>query len=260
MSLSRIPVRKLLEHISPEEKKALLLPTEGEFELHVAKEGIWVLSLASASAASFPQNVSQKPAQEISPLQQKVLRLMKTHQAPDLVEGRFEQFLSQEEQQALRELIARGKVERYKSSPKYTLGIYREARENNDKKIPSNAIAVPITEKPLEEYRLEVDGFEVIRNDAAAKQRSMELAEKLKANEVKGMKSFDGFYYVIERALLQRFLPLMAQFMQANKKTDLNAITSHLNVPRILSRIILEFAKEEGTIIEKRKDSFAFVG
>ncbi len=259
MPSPRIPVRKLLEHISPEAQKALLFPSEGELELHLAKEGIWVLSLASASSA-LSASAFPKPTQEISPLQQKVLRLMKTHQAPDLVEGRFEQFLSQEEQQALRELIAQGRVEKFKSSPKYTLGIYRETRGNENKKILSNTIAVPIVEKPLEEYHLEVDGFEIIRNDAAAKQRSMELVEKLKASEVKGMKSFDGFYYVIEQALLQRFLPSMMQFMQANKKMDLDAITSHLNVPRILVRIILEFAKEEGTIIEKRKDSFAYVG
>ncbi len=272
MPHARIPVKKLLEFISPQEAQGLFLPAEGELELSHAKDGIWILTSATGtSPARTPSGVAPSVNAsdfQLQPIHQKVLRLMKTHAPGDLVEGKFEQFLSAEELRAFKELLSNRKVEAFKSSPKYNLGIYREIRlvysssasTRNPAVASASVISSTIVEKPLEEYRLDTDGFEVLRNEGAAKNRSYELADRLKANEVKGLKTFDGFYYIILTAQLELHMPAVVGALRQKKKADLKEIAAESKLPPLLVRMVLEFAKEEGTIIEKRKDSFAYVG
>lgn len=262
MPHARIPIRKLLEAISPQEAQGLRLPAEGELELSHAKEGIWILTPASGTRpASTP--LTQNGEFVLQPMHIKILRLLKTHPPGNLVEGKFEQFLSSEEQLAFRELLVNKKVEAFKSSPKYNLGIYREVRLSTPpSSAPPTIPAAPmvITEKPLEEYQLDKDGFEILRNEGAAKNRSYELADRMKSNEVKGLKTFDGFYYLITSAQLENQMPLVMQALKEMKKGELKEIAAKSKLPPVMVKVILEFAKEEGTIIEKRKDAFAYVG
>ncbi|QQR92378.1 MAG: hypothetical protein IPJ89_04445 [Candidatus Iainarchaeum archaeon] len=269
MPNARIPIRKLLESISPQETQGLRLPAEGELELSYVKDGIWILTNTSplqngASSISPTSPIASVPAGDfvLQPIHLKILRLMKTHGPGDLVEGKFEQFLSSEEQRAFKELLLNKKVEAFRSSPKYNLGIYREVRLSATPApaAPARAIPTIISEKPVEEYRLDTDGFEILRNEGAAKQRSYELADRMKSNEVKGLKTFDGFYYLIVAAQLEAQMPLVMQAMKGLKKAELKEIAATSKLPPVLAKIILEFAKEEGSIIEKRKDSFAYVG
>lgn len=268
MPHARIPVRKLRESISPQEAQGLHLPAEGELELSLAKDGIWVLTSAHSSSALAPP-IAPAPTTPLEfalqPIHLKVLRLMKTHGPGDLVEGKFEQFLSAEERKAFEELLHHKKVEAFKSSPKYNLGIYREVRMSSSAApaqptSPAFTASTIISEKPVEEYRLDVDGFEILRNEGAAKQRSYELADRMKSNEVKGLKTFDGFYYLIVVSQLEAQMPLVIKALKEMKKAELKEIATASKLPPVLVKIILEFAKEEGTIIEKRKDAFAYVG
>jgi hypothetical protein len=274
MPPARIPVKKILESLSSQEAHSMRLPAEGELELSHVKEGIWILTSATTAPSTLIPSLSGLTASAptdflVLPIHQKVLRLMKTHAPGDLVEGKFEQFLSAEELRAFNELLAHKKVEAFKSSPKYNLGIYREVRlsfspaaQHPRTASPAGtpAVATVILEKPLEEYRLDVDGFEVLRNEGAAKNRSYELAERLKSNEVKGLKTFDGFYYIILTSQLETHMPIVVGTLRQKKKADLKEIAVESKLPPLLVRMVLEFAKEEGTIIEKRKDAFAYVG
>jgi hypothetical protein len=222
------------------------LPLEGEVE--VRKQGNeWVLSL---------------PTGPISPLHSKVLRLIQSHQAHELIEGRFEQLLSSEELKAFEELRAQGKVVVFKSNPRFDKGIYRIVQGSTSFPSPSPSMVplAPIAERSMDEYSLVGDGFQVLRTEGAAKAASFDLDERIRGGEVKGIKSFDGFYYLIENELLQKHTSRIIGIISSQKKMDLPSISAQLALPIILARIVLEFAKEEGSIIEKQKNLFAYVG
>lgn len=244
----RVPISLIRALFSAEQQSALNLPENGEVEFR-QNGNEWVFSLPSGT--NTPSS--------ISPMQAKVLRLIQTHQTHELIEGRFEQLLSSEELSAFEELKKNGKVTVYKSNPRFDKGIYRIQSEKTAKVAPSTVHA-SLVERPMDEYTLLGDGFQVLRTEGAAKAASFDLAERIRGGEVKGIKSFDGFYYLIENELLQKHMSRILALIQSNKKMDLPSISTQLTTPLILARIVLEFAKEEGSIIEKQKNVFAYVG
>lgn len=245
----RVPISSIRALFSAEQQVELKLPEGGEVEFR-QNGGEWVFFL--------PGHV--KPV-SVSPLQAKVLRLIQTHQTHELIEGRFEQLLSSEELVAFEELRKIGKVIVYKSNPRFDKGIYRIQSEKTASTTPApSTVHASLVERPMDEYTLLGDGFQVLRTEGAAKAASFDLAERIRGGEVKGIKSFEGFYYLIENELLQKHLSRILSIIQSNKKMDLPSISTQLTIPLILARIVLEFAKEEGSIIEKQKNMFAYVG
>lgn len=241
----RIPASALRSTLSPEQWKALALPEAGELDVRRTPAGEWIVSLPAGSV--------------VPPLHQKVLRLIQTHQTHELIEGRFEQLLSGEELNAFEELKKQGKVHVYKSSPKFDKGIYRITKQGTSPPV-APTVTPPVSERSMDEYSLVGDGFQVLRTEGAAKAASFDLAERIRSGEVKGIKSFDGFYYLIENELLQKHMSRIVGLIESEKKIDLSVLSAQLTIPVVLSRIVLEFAKEEGSIIEKKKNVFAYVG
>jgi len=272
MSPIRVRIEELSKILPLDAIKQAGFPPKGELELTSLESNTWLLSLSPAQTDLL---ASQNTP--ISPMQQKVLRLLKTHRLPDLIEGRFERFLADEELKAFRELVERGKIIVIKSNPKFDKGIYREAMSEElraavqthssrtaptasasvEKKIVTHTV---VEEKPVEEYSLVNDGFMVLRNEGAAKAASFDLQERIRAGEVKGIKTFDGFYYIIENSLLEKFTSPVLVALKAKKREELAPLSLSLAIPPLLARIVLEFAKEDGLVIEKQKNMFAYVG
>ncbi len=248
----RFSIESLSKSLGKEQLYALGFPSTGQLELSQVEEKVWILSLPNGQAHLGADNDFT-----LTSLHEKVLRLLKTHKTADLIEGRFEKLLSPNELQAFNELKQRGRIVCMKSSPKFDKGIYREPPASA---IHPSSFSIPIQEKPVEEYSLLHDGFMVLRSEGAAKAASYDLGERIKNGEVKGIKSFDGFYYIIENALLEKFSPILQKMVQTNKKVGLSQIAEESHVPLVLARIVLEFGKEEGNIIEKQKNLFAWVG
>lgn len=257
----RVPAEILFSSLTPEQRATLGLPSKGTVEISPIQEKEWLISLSTGQTDLHSKNPVPSAA-PLSPIQQKVLRLLKTHKIPDLIEGRFERLLSGEELDAFNELRSRGKVEVIKTNPKFEKGIYREVREGETPRanLPPSLTRAPIPDKSAEEYSLVQDGFMVLRSDGAAKAASFDLAERIKAGEIKGIKSFDGFYYIIENSLLEKHTPRIISVLREKKMLDIGELSTHSGTPVVLARIALEFAKEEGIVIEKKKNIFAYVG
>ncbi len=262
--LSVDELRKLL---TPTQLAEAGFPSKGTVELSKLEDDTWMLTLVNGQ-----KGLVESSSVPLSPLHQKVLRLLKTHRLPDLIEGKFEQFLSAEELKAFRELVERQKIIVVKSNPKFDKGIYREAMSPEQQKAASTSHSstpraeikkvthTVVEEKPVEEYSLLQDGFMILRSDGAAKAASFDLGDRIRAGEIKGIKSFDGFYYIIENALLEKFTSPLLNALKAKKKEELPALALSQAVPPLLARIVLEFAKEDGLVIEKQKNLFAYVG
>ncbi len=242
MSRIRIPAHEVGKLLSEAQKATLQWPTEGELDIISSKEGTWTLS--SAPKATAP----------LLPIHHKVLKLLSSHKMPDVMEGRFEKLLSNDELAAFQELLSNGRVQKYKSNPNYPTSIYRIIPSANGESIPSTPSSltnpalmvssrVIVAEKPLEEYSLAKDGFMIVRNENAAKSASFELAERIRSGEVRGLKSFDGFYYIIETALLDKIMAPALDALAKKKTRPLEELDHILLLPPLVIKIALEFAK-----------------
>lgn len=262
----RLPVETLAKALTQAQAAALNLPLKGLIEISVVKENVWLLSIPTPQT-QLNEGVPFAP----KPIHQKVLKLLQSHKLPDVIEGRFEVLLSAEELTAFQELRAANRIVCVKTNPKYDKGIYREAKFESAAALAPGvsakpamaskpAVHAPISEKPVEEYSLIGDGFTVLRSEGAAKVASFDLAERIKAGEIKGIKSFDGFYYIIENALLNKHTPRILALLQQKKTIELDELSAQLGIPLVLVRIALEFAKEDGVVIEKKRNLFAYVG
>ncbi|MDP2666166.1 MAG: hypothetical protein Q8P05_01535 [Candidatus Diapherotrites archaeon] len=244
----RIQASSLRRALDESQSDILSLPREGEWE--ISRNG-------DQLTLTF---IPPPPGWEMKPIHHKVLKLLRTHKAPDLIEGRFQKFLTEEEKVAFDELRREGKIITRKSSEKFSKALYAEPRPGEEVASPSIKVQPPIPEREAEEYSLPTDGFVVLRSEGAAKMASYDLASRIKSGEIKGIRSFDGFYYIIESSLLEKHLRNVMAVMRANKKMDLSSLADGVKGPRVLVRIAMEFAKEDGLVIEPKKDLYQWVG
>ena len=84
-------------------------------------------------------------------------------------------------------------------------------------------------------------------------------SEAIKNSEIKGIKSFDGNYYIIETGLLEKYIPIVSETIQKNKNISLEELYKKAGINKILAKIICEFLKEEGDLIEKTKGRYTYV-
>lgn len=229
----------------------LELDPAAEYELVKVRKGIWVLA------------ASEKPLQKENLLDKRIFSLIAEKNLRDRVEGKFEKFLSKEELLCFKELLKQGRVVAFRLSPKYSKAVYKTREEAEgakekplQKKYSESSNAV---EKPLEEYCLEKDGFTVCKNAVDAKILSEKLRRDIEEGRIRGIKSFDSFFYVMEEALYQKHRQKVLSLVKAEKGIGSEKISEKAGISKLLAKIVCEFLKEEGEIIEKRKDLFQAV-
>ena len=186
---------------------------------------------------------------------EEVIGLIKKGKLSELVEGKFEQKLNEKQKKALQELIASKKVFLFKLNDSYKKGVYR-IREQTERKDSEKFVA---EKKVLPDYNLEVDGFIATVNTERAKALSSEYRERIEKNELKGIKSFEGIYYLIETSLIDKYLEKILRILKEKKEVELEEIAKKENFSTELAKIIIEFLKDEGEILEKRKGKYKFI-
>ncbi|MBI2598027.1 MAG: hypothetical protein HYW50_02425, partial [Candidatus Diapherotrites archaeon] len=106
---------------------------------------------------------------------------------------------------------------------------------------------------------LEADGFMVARTEFAAQKLSIELAEKIKNQEVKGTRGFSGEYFIIDSELYHQKSKTVLEFLKAKKSAALEELKSSLKLPPTLIKIICTFLSEDGLILERRKEQYQYI-
>lgn len=241
------------------------------YEIVRAREGIWVLTR------------KEKPKE--NPLDGRIFSLLKEKDLKDRVEKRFETFLGKEELEHFQEMLKEGKVVAFKLSPKYKRAVYktREELEGNVKisqkemagenigekgvaakkegkeaavKKEENGIAAKKEEKVPEGQSLKKNGFVVCKNANVAKRLSEQMRKDIQAGKIRGIKGFDGMFYIAEDKLYQKHRPKVLSAIKEEKGIGCAGIAKKLGIDATLITAICEFLKDEGEIIEKRKDQF----
>lgn len=226
--------------------KALGLATEKEFELVKVKQGIWVLTERDAQKV-FPQ---------LDELEQKITGLLKKMGLNERVEGVFEKALSKEELEKFKQLLKQGKVIRFKLSPNYKKAVYKLPEDLTKKKPSAKEL---LDKENIEDYSLGRNGFLVVRNDERAKRLSEELKERIKNCEVRGTKSFDGSFYIIETDLLGLLKEKISALLVQKKNMTVQEIAKALAIGVTPVKIACEFLKEEGAVFEKKKEMICYI-
>jgi hypothetical protein len=254
--------------LSEEEQK--LIEEGKEFDLIPNQEGIYLLIEKSLEKEKGGTQVCvQVPETKIDELleeKEKIVGIIKKGNLSELVEGNFEKSLKENELKALQELKKEGKVIIFKLNETYKKGVYkinpdfnpgddRKANENKKKSIEDyNA-----KEKEFENYSLKEDGIMIVKNQGIIRQISREMEKEIKDGSIRGLKSFDGYYYIIENALLERHIrKLVESFIKKNAQT-IEELAKSINVSTILIKVICEFLKDEGEIIEKKKGEYSYI-
>jgi len=196
--------------------------------------------------------------------QQQVITLIKKARLSDLVEGKFEQKLNDKQKRALLELVASEKVIIFKLNDSYKKGIYRvkddEEKENKIKKTgKKDSEKFEAEKKATPDYTLEIDGFLATTNNERAKILSSEHKEKIEHGELKGIKSFEGIYYLVETKLLDHYTKEVLKSFEKNNENEIEALAKEINISVELTKIICEFLKEDGELLEKKKGKYTYI-
>jgi len=199
-----------------------------------------------------PVKVTQK--EKPNAIEQKIAEMLKQKSLKERVEGKFEELLSDEEKKAFGKMLEDGKVEAFKLNETYKKAVYRivGAKKKESEKAGAK-------QKPIEEYSLEKDGLLVIKNEHRAQKIAEKLKEKIQKGEIKGIKTFEGYFYLIDNALYEKYREQVLKAIASGESTVLNNVCEKVGVSKLLCRIVCEFLKEEGEIIEKKKESYGYI-
>lgn len=102
------------------------------------------------------------------------------------------------------------------------------------------------------------NGYAII-NSELAKIFSHLYGADIKSKKILGIKGFDGQFYIIKAELYQKFAHQIIEKIK-EKETSVDEIASNLKTNSNIVKTICQFLKEEGEILEKKKDIYKFIG
>jgi len=105
--------------------------------------------------------------------------------------------------------------------------------------------------------KLFAQGYLVLSEPSEANALNDRLQEAKRDSEVRGVRGFDTKYYVMT---LQKLSEIEAKIMRALESEKVLAdLSSELKAPEDLCKAAIEVMKEDGSVIEKKKDVFVSV-
>jgi len=246
VALAIIKGKSFAAALGDSELKALGIDAAKEFELLKIKNGIWILS----------EKENEKQLLQIDETAQKIFGLLKKKSLKERVEGVFEKSLDEKELEKFEQLLKQGRIVRFKLDPSYKKAVYKLPEDQSKKKQPAKEL---VDKQNIEDYNLASNGFLVVRNEERAKRISEELEERIKSGEIKGIKSFDGSFYIIETGLLESLKEKVSAFLAQKKNCSMQEIAKALGIGLTPVRIACEFLKEDGTAFEKKKEMVCYI-
>jgi hypothetical protein len=234
-----------------------LLRGTSEMEIIPNKKGIFLLMDQKMVCEIAPIKKAEEILDEES---QQVIGLIEKEKLSNLVEGKFEEQLNEKQKKALIQLLRDGKVFVFKLNESYKKGVYRvkeeETSKREGKKESEDFFA---KEKPSEEYTIEEDGFLIIQGKENAYNASQHFLMQIKEGTLRGIKSFDGNYYLIQTTLLTDYMTRVALALSAKNNQSAEELAQNIKASKQLTKIICEFLKEEGQLLEKKKGLYQYI-
>lgn len=217
---------------------------------------------ATEKPSSISKSTTQQPTEtNKEQIKNKILKILLDKNFPfqDKVEGKFETLLKPEDLSIFEEMLKNKEVTVFKKSEKYKKGIYVVSQGK-----PATSASTTSSKTTVDENADAVikdfmkKKYVLIKSIATADKFTKEFYFKFKNNEIKGQKSFDGNFYAIDVSLYNN---TRKQILSSglDKNFSIEDLSKKLNKEIELLKITIEFLKEEGVIIEKRKNIYCLV-
>ncbi|MFH1394052.1 MAG: hypothetical protein ABII71_03340 [Candidatus Micrarchaeota archaeon] len=243
------------------ESRYLELPKElcsaDELELFALRDGYYLLSIPLGGKAE-PQKKGIRLAPEEIAVLQKLLRIRFEKRVPPYVS----KALNEQEQKVLAALEKKGFVNVFKGR-KYQDGVYNIRDDVYPLIRPSGAGNTPdktqsTQSAPAGQYGMLRDrGFMVLGNKNEAREFSERANQEIKNGSLKGVKGFDGKFYVVTEGYLTKASEIILKKLDRDMNLETLAKETKLEMDGCTA--VLRLLAESGDIIEKKKGMFAAV-
>ncbi len=247
--------------VSGKEAKEAGLSGDREYEAYKATDGIWVLVEKKKESPKKGTSGGVEGAAS-----EKILSMIGGLPLSERVEGKFEKMLGKEALPVFNSLLKEGKIEKFKLNPGYKKAVYQLPKTGNPSKNASSAAQTPPPYPPGENGQdrtgiltLGNEGYMVIQNELAAKKFCLDNAEKIKQKEIMGTRSFDGSFYIISSETYGQNMPAILQKIKKERVSNFGELAKTLKIEPVLAKIVCEFLREEGELIERKKGFYEYV-
>jgi len=225
-------------------------------EVFPLRDGIYLVSIKGALGA---QHAPGPLSEQERGLVKKLLAIRFEKRTPSEVD----RTLSGEEKATLASLMEKKVVNVFRSG-KYENGVYNvsdtvfgQARDA----MPAHAAEAGAPSATGTAQRAAARdplsrGWLVLENEGDARQLSGAVAERIKAGEVAGLRSFDRKYYFIRKDFAVAHQPKIMSALEKGDKTA-EELVRVLGLPAEACLAILLHMAEEGELLEKSKGKFA---
>jgi len=217
------------------------LDASKELEIEKAGQGTWVLK--------------QRKEEEREEAEKKIAEKISRQSLSERVEGRFEKGLDEEEKKALAKMVESGEVIKFKLNPSYKKAVYK-MREEVDGRSGARAGSGNYTGAAA---GLEKQGYMQVKNELLVKKICGEIKEDIEEGRVIGIRGFDSHFNIIKAEVYEKYRNAMEKLLEEGGELRMEDISLFLGIDTGLARCVLEFLKEEGLVIEKKKDLFQLV-
>lgn len=234
--------------LSDSEAREFAADSSKEYEIRKVKNGIWIM---------LEKEKGKEEIKLADLIEKKLIEMLAKKPLSDRVEGKFEKFLSMAEQKKLNELLKEGRVVKFRLGEKYRKAVYKLKEHISGERKEANS-AGPAKEENISEQPsddIQKNGFAFFSNEFAAKEFSNSHYDDMKSKNIMGMKSFDGNFYFVKKYVYGEKSKVILGYLPKKKGVYLSELGNLLK-SRMLARAICEFLKEEGLLIEKKKEFY----
>lgn len=232
--------------LSGDEFEKLQLSPAKDYELFNAGKGAYIMN--------------EKPAQEYSAAEQRVIEMLKYKPLAQRIEGMFERTLKADELPALNALLKKGVAEKFRLSDKYKYAIYRLAEKEAEKRQETKEAvqAAPQGERAVDSYTFKKDGFMVVKNENLARELSDQYYDLIKAGKMQGTRGFDGLFYIVYSDLYNKHSGKILSTLKTGA-CNTDELAEKLKIDKNLAKAVCELLREKGDLMEKRKNVYCVV-
>ncbi len=201
------------------------------------------------------------PVLESHPADAKIFGLLsdKTFMAKRIV-GSFEKQLNPEELKRFQDLLKSGIVEPFRLNESYKNHIYRLSSKKSQNQSVQTGGKKDLSDPPSsEDLSMTKNGFVIVKNEQEARDASRQMEDRIKAGEVRGIKGFDGAFYIVETRLYQEYSHKIIAVLRGQPHATVQEIAKGISTGVFFVQVLCEFLKDDGLLFEKRKGLFKLI-
>lgn len=196
----------------------------------------------------------EKKIRELGPNELKILKKLGKMKHLERTPEKINEELSENEKKVYKKMLAGEVLFKYEKKGEERIGIDREYFPLVRSEKPKEGKKEKKYKTPFQE--LEEEKYMVISNRGEVEELQREIRKKDKVEEVKGVKDFDGKFYIMKKDRLREIEEKLEDKGILNEEKPIKKVAEELEIKEELSKTALVLLREEGKVIEKGKNVY----